>query len=523
MRTHASPAGTFSEVTGGDFRADEPRGRSEPTTLTAATLLGLVAFAALLHLPFQMGGLSGEPDTARLVNDAIVWEQTGVRIAALSGYRYYTSPGYIWLVKELLPLSRSAGVPIAFYLNVINTTVALLIVIPMYLLFRRLGGHTAALIGTLLLSVIPSFWLGGLYGFPALPAMASLVGALWLFDRWLVEGSARAPAPALVGVVLCLTATLLLKADFYVSAGALWGLLWFRRQLSWRNAAILCAVGGAPVAVQAAISSSLLQASPDVARYMAGFRGTFAPRPGEVWSLGHVVQLVKSMGLLTWPVFGAGCVVLVRQKRYALVATLLVWAIIPLGFWWGVLGDSARHHSQASPPVALGVGLLLADPRLRASLRWAGIATVMAINYFAFQPTGSTVTMSGNLAASASRIRARIARIHAVARQYAQLPEPRTAFLGTYMVPYAGNAVLTSADTILRVWPDTTLGYPAWRIDYVRAGQSRSATMVYVARRHAPGAAIASRAAGNAVYWAEYDRTLRRREEITRPFPLSRF
>ena len=497
--------------------------RSESAGSTALTLLGLVAFTALFRLPFQMDGLQGEPDTARLVNDAIVWEATGVRIAALSEYRYYTSPGYIWLIKELLPLARSSGLPVASYLNGINTSVAVLMVIPMYLLFRRLGGPTAALAGTLLLSLVPSYWLGGLYGFPSLPAMGFLVCAFVLFDRSLVEEETRWRALSLVGVAICLMATLLLKADFYLSAGALWGLLWFRGQLSWRNAALLCLVGGVPVAIHAAISSSLLQASPDMARYMAGFRGTYAPSSGEVWSRRHVWQLVKSMGLLTWPLFGAACLLLLRQKRYPLLATLLAWAVVPLGFWWGVHGDSTRHHSQASAPVALGVGLLLGGARLHAWGRWAALAIVMVTNYVAFAPTENTERMSGNLAASAFRMRARIAHYHAVTRAYAARPEPRTAFLGTYTTPYAQYAILTSADSIVRVWPDTSLGYRAWRIDYVRSGRPRSATMVYVLRGHALEAATAYRAAGNTVYWTQFDRMLRRSQRLSQPFPLTRF
>src|SRR5919107_2946007 len=103
----------------GRYAADREReswGRTAP-------VLFLVLFALVVHLPPQMDGLYGEPDTARLVNDALLWTRAGVRDSAFSQYRYFTSAGYIWLVTQLLPVARWLGVPIAAVLNALNLAI----------------------------------------------------------------------------------------------------------------------------------------------------------------------------------------------------------------------------------------------------------------------------------------------------------------------------------------------------------------------------------------------------------------
>ena len=127
-------------------------------------------FALAVHLPAQMGDLYGEPDVARLVNSALLWTRAGVRTTALSQYLYYTSPAYIGLITILLPGTPGAWAPAASALNAINLIAAVVITVPLFLLFRRIASARAALIGTLFLTIVPAFWQGGLYGFPTLPA-----------------------------------------------------------------------------------------------------------------------------------------------------------------------------------------------------------------------------------------------------------------------------------------------------------------------------------------------------------------
>ena len=111
-----------------------------PSFRPGAILLGLMIFALIMHLPARMGDLYGEPDAARLVDSALLWTRAGLRTEALSQYRYYTSPAYIWLITVLLPKASGSLAPAASALNTINLIAAVVITVPLYLLFRRIAG-----------------------------------------------------------------------------------------------------------------------------------------------------------------------------------------------------------------------------------------------------------------------------------------------------------------------------------------------------------------------------------------------
>jgi hypothetical protein len=477
---------------------------TEQPSRTAVILFGLMLFALAVHLPVRLGDLYGEQDVARLVDSALLWRRAGLRTEALSQYLYYISPAYIYLITVLLPGTVGSLAPAASALNTINLIAAVVIPVPLYLLFRRVAGHPAALIATLFLTLVPAFWRGGLYGFPTLLAALFMVLAAWLFDRWLVGDSGdRAGAPTVLACLLCLTAAILLKADVYLGAVALWGLLLYRRRWSGRTVALLALMEAVPIAVSYGVARALLQASPGALVYAGTWTRTFPAQPVRAFTLEHAVQLVKSFGALTLPVFGAALLLLVRSRRYALAALLLIWAALPVAFWFVRPGDSARHHFPSTIPVALGVGIVLA--RLRTPWRYVALALLVAVNYWAFPPNPSTVTTSGNLIRSGRLTARAVALDQRLARAFAERAEPRAAFLGTYTDPYVEDQVLSLADSVTGVRPVVRFGVDAEEIDYLREGQARVAVIVALPDPLPPGretAALAAayRHAGYAVY-----------------------
>ena len=498
-----------------------------PAFRTAAILLGLMLFALAVHLPARLGELYGEPDAARLVDSALLWKRAGIRTEAFSQYLYYTSPAYIYLITVLLPGTIGSLAPTASALNLINLIIAAIVPVPLYLLFRRIAGDAAALIATLFLTLVPAFWQGGLYGFPTLPAVLFMVLAVWLFDRWLTgEGGLRARVPTLIACLLCLTAAILLKADVYLSSVALWGLLLYRRRWAWRTVGLLALIEVAPIVVLYGVARGLLQASPGALAYAGTWTRTFPAQPVPAFTREHAVQLVKSFGLLTLPVFAVALLLLLRARRYALCALLLVWATLPVAFWFVRPGDSARHHLQSTIPVALGVGILLA--RLRAPWRYVALVLLAAVNYWAFSPSPSTVNTSGNLIES-GRLAARwVALDQRLARAFADRAEPRAAFLGTFTQPYVEDQVLSLADSVTRVQPLWRLPGAAKEIDYLRHGQERVALIVELPHPLAPGAETAAvvaayHDAGYAVYSTELYGDLGLRRRSHRDFRLSEF
>ena len=189
-----------------------------------------------------------------------------------------------------------------------------------------------------------------------------------------------------------------------------------------------------------------------------------------------------------------------------------MWAVLPVAFWAVRPGDSARHHFQATIPVALGVGILLA--RLRAPWRYVVLALLVAVNYWAFAPSASTVDTSGNLIRS-GRLTARVVALdQRLARAFADRDEPRTVFLGTFTDPYVENQVLSLADSVLSVQPLAPLAVDAADADdaaeirYLRHGRERVSVIVELSHPLAGGretAAVAAawRKAGYAVYSTE--------------------
>jgi hypothetical protein len=487
-------------------------------------------FALAVHLPAAMGPLYGEQDAARLVNDALLWTRAGLRADATSQYRYYTSPGYIWLVTLLLPYGPAGSAPGAAALNAINLAAAVLIVVPLYLLFRRIAGQRAAFLGTLLLTVIPAFWHGGFYGFPSLIAELFLVTALWLYDRWLTgDGGERWAAPTLVTCCACLTAAVLLKADIYLGAVALWGLMLYRRRLSWRNAAILAVVGVVPIAALYGVATALLRGSAGAFAYADRWRDTFPAQPESAMTIPHVLQVAKSMGLLTLPLFAAACVVLLRTRRYSLAAMLATWAALPIAFWFFRCCDSARHHFPSTVPVALGVGILLAGLPVRAAWRFTALALLVVANYFAFGPTESTITTSGDLFASARLVEERVGRYHQLAREYFDSDTPRKAFVGTFTGPYVTNEVLARADSVLSVRPVQHFGFAGIEVEYLRGGRRSLSVAIELPRPpprytvSAPAAAAAFRDAGWAVFSMQFHDGMRRHYRSFRDYRLYEF
>jgi hypothetical protein len=483
-------------------------------------------FALAVHLPARLGELYGEPDVARLVDSALLWKRAGVRTEALSQYLYYTSPAYIYLITLLLPGTFGSLAPAASALNTINLITAAVIPVPLYFFFRRIAGDPAALIATLFLTLVPAFWEGGLYGFPTLPAVLLMVMAAWLFDRWLTgDGGRRGRVAALIACLLCLTAAILVKADVYLSAVALPGLLLYRRRWSWPTVAVLGLIVMAPVAVWYAVAKGLLQASPGALVYAGTWTRTFPAKPGPAFTREHALLLVESFGLLTLPLFAVALLLLTRARRYALSALLLVWAALPVAFWFFRPGDSARHHLQSTVPVALGIGILLA--RLRPPWRYVALAVLAAINYRAFSPSHSTVMTSGNLIES-GRLTARwVAVDQRLARDFADHARPRAAFLGTFTNPYVEDQVLSLADSVTRVQPLVGLPGTAKEISYLRHGQERVALIVELPDALPQGpemAAVAAayRDAGYAVYSTElYGDDLGRRRRSHWDFRLS--
>lgn len=420
-------------------------------TSTPFALAILVVLAGLIHIPFQFNSYYGEPDAARLVNDALLWLRTGMRTVAFSEYRYYTSPGYIWLAKQLIPLSSLSGGHPALYLNALNQVVIILIVIPAFIFYRRLTDHLTAFLSTVVLSFIPAFWMSGLYGFPHLLSIFFMLWAILLYDQYLT-GSSSFGWQRLIPVVLLLTASVLFKADIYLSAVVIVGLNIYRQKLMRQQLLVATGVLLIPVLISLAISKLLLWGAPSTVTYLQQWNQEWGVYPSNYYLRGNIEGIFMSMGALSIPVFLLSFIYLARSRRYSLALLLFVWAMIPLLFWSSRAGDSSRHHAQVSLAIALGVGIFLRGITKEPSRCFALMLVLIGTNYFFFPPSSSTLKASGDLARSSQLIKERVAQFHDKAEEFTEIDVGKKALLcNRKTCAYVENEILLAADVINNV------------------------------------------------------------------------
>lgn len=191
----------------------------EASRVRRRALLGVLGFAAaslLLHAVLVVEGF-GEPDAARLGNDAVLWHFTGRLRVGGGTYRPYTSPLYIHLLKK----SLDAGVPVAALpalINWANVVIGALMIPLVWLLSRRLAGERAALGMCALCLFAPAYWMAANYGMSHLPSFVFFLASLLLFAAG-IDRRGRVFAAFLAAAALCLVLSCALKADIILCGG----------------------------------------------------------------------------------------------------------------------------------------------------------------------------------------------------------------------------------------------------------------------------------------------------------------
>ena len=472
----------------------------------------LAAVTLALHSLVFFGSNLGEQDSARLLNDALLWEKGGIRRFEFSNYQYFTSPAYIWLTRGLLPLSRGLGIEIGSLLNGLNVALSAAVVVPLFNLFRCFLPASTALLSTAVLLFMPAFWQAGLYGFPHLPAMLFMVMALENLCATSDEHSTSVRSRvADVKTVAYLTAAILLKADIYMSMVAAPLMFFWRRCVSVNRAVRLAVVASLPVFISVAISSVLLQDEPNLVTFALQWNAQYEPEASRLISIGAVGHWLLSFGFLTLLVSLAGTIVAAYQGRIMASLVVFVWAFVPLLFWSTRPFDSSRHHFQSTVPAALGVGLALDGLPAGMWVRGATVLAMLGVNYFAFPASDSTAYPSGNLLGSAALIKNRVGSYEAYAREFADAEARCRVVIGTNTNPYMDRAVLSRASRIESASRQQRFAWDTVQYDLEIDGERiRAVSVVAPSENDAKRAARMYLEAGYRVYSYEYELPQRR-------------
>jgi len=355
-------------------------------------LAALVAASLLLHALSVIEGF-GEPDTARFAVLAEEWHGTG----QIHSYSYHlrTSPLYLHGLKLLL----DAGLPLRAVPAVVNWLSVImggLLLIPLYLLWRRLTSSAAAFLGCLLFSATPAFWLATIYGSPHLPAFALLVASLWLSAGW-IDAGGKLRSGRLAGAGVLAVAAVLLKADLILCFGAYLGLWLCLGALTRRNLLIGLALPAVSVGLVVLYARLIAAEVPALGASAREWTATFPFTWAALADTYNRMVPVRSVGIFLY----AGLLVslsaaLVRRRQLGVLAFALCWALPLLLFWGLKMGNSARHMMAGFCPL-LFVGAAVTVEMLKSPrLRWPVVAAVLAANFF-ISPAGGTISPTANL------------------------------------------------------------------------------------------------------------------------------
>ena len=483
MNAHASPAapqapftpanpGMVASPDGGPSSAGETSTRRRDRT----ALLGLLMLAAAIHLPFYFGARYGEDDAARIMVDALLWLKAGVRSIQFSEYRYYISPGYIWLTTRLLSVFGSADAAMRV-LNALNLGMSILVVVPVFNLLRRRVPLTAAYCAVVYLLFIASFWVGGLYGFPHFLAFGTMAVAIDLYDRWALDEFVIGRRADLVLITALLLVTVLLKADIYLSAIALPVILLERRRVSWETILVSAIVALIPVLIAVGCARLLLAGEADVATYAGSWERQYPAGASILHNTDHTVTLLRNFGVFTWPLLVLALKHAHEERRWRDLFFVALWAFLPTFFWAFRPGDSARHHVQPLLPVVLALGWGLGTLRART---WLAPTLVLASTLFSYaiaKPSADTYWPSSRVFASASMIADRASAYQRLARDFVALPDTQRVLLDGSVVPYAEAELLSRATRIFAVAPEGRFGMSGMRVSILINGARQTVVL----------------------------------------------
>lgn len=407
----------------------------------------LVAASAVVHGALLIRGI-GEPDTARLINDAIIWAQNpGYLSDPDVEYRGRVLPLTMIILRGLLRCGVAAS-DLPAILNAVNLAVGALGLVPLFLVCRCIAGRSAGYLALAFASVMPAFWFANIYGYPHLPSFALFLVALYLF---LVALNYSGPKLAYWSLAAALTlgVGLGIKADLVLACGAFFGALWIRRRVELAAvaaAALVCAFGAF---VPWMLHELMARTAAGALVYAAEYERIF---PASLSTLVDPANVMRGFMAAGWVLsvlilFALASLWRVREQR-PVVVFVLAWAV-PVSLFWGLRdGNSSRHMMSAVVPMALVLAILFQQRFHRPAVRWSVVCAVLAINHALGISHGGSVSPSSRLIAGSLLLQDRIADLHREADAIAERRDAKVFLVGSGTNPYATFAMLRKARAV---------------------------------------------------------------------------
>lgn len=495
----------------------------DPVTRARAALRGFTGTVALVELvaivalsiPFvwihgaQIEHVFGESDGVRMAADAAGWHFNGQVHLETTDYRMRTSPLYIHALKAALDRGLAIRLMPKF-MSWLSLGSSLAGLVAAYFLFRPLVGKAGAAIATVLLLLMPAFWLSGSYGMSHGPGLTAMLLALCVFSTALSaldEGrSLRSFAVLCVVAALLVGMALSLKADLVMNGLAFPGLVFARGRTSWRTLVAASAVVVVGLGIQMAYIRIVVTPLPNPQSALQ-FAGAFSERFPFEWRAFRIG--LSCITHAPGPVlFVVGLLALAHQflsqKGFRLAVFAAGWGLPIVLFWGFIIGNSARHNLSALPPLALVIAAFVVHVTDTVA-RAAALATLLAFANYVSDVEGETSNF-GTLVPRTDVLRLmpavaqRSGETQAWARGFARLKADKVAIVARWSLPFAvfealrahedakkvtfdgkditatyGDGRIVSVKTVYAVSPPQgnaafrelrDAGYSAWRRDF---------------------------------------------------------
>jgi hypothetical protein len=443
---------------------------NKPYYLPLLLLISIVA-----HFPFVLKGF-GEIDATKIAVSVIDILNHGPDAAFSNFYFAGVIPLYILYLKSSMKLLNYDYSYLPLVMNYTNAVVGTLIIIPAYLLIKKLFRHsTVAFCSVLALIFAPSFYQSTIMGFPHLISFFFFLLSLSIYLSALDHS--RKSTGYLLMFLSCifLTVAFLFKSDIVLAAGIYVGFLFMRKENDKGKI-----VGTFLMIFIAGVLFLLIRnliLGP-------GSGGTTMSKEGmSKWyhysliipsNLPYLIRQVKPIaygaGIVTF-CLGAGTFLFyLFKRRFDMLFFILSWAAIPVLFWLVMIGNNARHNMITTLPLLVMIAIFFHEK----APRFLFVLTALLVlgNFLVTPASFSILTPSGNLFKSNILLKERMIKFQTSAKQIAHVNDDKIAVLGYFHNPHVVFELISSADS-----------YEAFKIgreDYkIRAG-NREYVFIYL-------------------------------------------
>lgn len=407
----------------------------------------LLIISALSHFPFVLNGF-GEIDATKIAVSVIDIVNHGPNAAFANLYFTDVIPLYVLYLSWCIKLIHHNYAYLPLIMNYTNAVIGTLIIIPAFLLIRRLTGKpVVAFCSVLALIFAPSFYQSTIMGFPHLISLFFVLISLCFYLSGLEERQKKQAFIQIFLACLCLTIAFLFKSDYVLVSGTYFGLLIIKRiKDKWKIFSAFFTVLASGV-LFLFFRGIILDTTGGATMSKAGMSKWYnfsitIPRTLDYFTV-QTEPIVYGLGVITFCLLVLSLLYYLIRRRYDLLIFVFSWAALPTLFWMVLIGNNARHNMLSTLPFLVLIVSFLYEKAPKYVIVATGL--FIAGNFFATAPSFSILKPSGDLFASNTLLQERMIRFQSSAREILNIESDKMVVLGYFHNPNVVFEIMKSA------------------------------------------------------------------------------